>query len=124
MQPLENLTLHNLNFYHDYLLNHEIKTMQSLHQAYIKGQCVALFPFAFVYRERSADMSRGWPKYCLHYGLPTQLSWQTALMVVKYSTLGVSAKCYHYGDSEHFLLIKKENVQATILYHHFPHCFH
>lgn len=30
-------------------LNHEIKTMQSLYQAYSKGLRVALFPFAFVY---------------------------------------------------------------------------
>lgn len=36
-------------------LNHEIKAIESLYQAYTKGLCLALFSFAFVYGGRSAD---------------------------------------------------------------------
>lgn len=43
----------------------------------------------------------------------TLLAGQADLTEVKSSTLGVSSKYYHYGATEHFLLINKGNVRAA-----------
>lgn len=96
-------------------LNHEIKTMQSLYQAYSKGLCVALFPFAFVYGGWSADTAEVGQNAGYTIDFPTAPR-QANLTAVKYSTFGVSFKYYHYGATEHFLLENKENVRAAVLY--------
>lgn len=92
--------------------NHELKAMQSSYQAYTKGLWLCFLLLLLMedvqLTRAEAGQNTAWT-VSFPWNFPSRLTHSS-----QDSTVGVSFKYYHYGATEHFLLIKESALGCSL----------